>query len=192
MMHPWQSRLISIFNSKLRLQESAQADLLKYWTHERELKRNDFLIRKDTTETNLFYVIDGAMRIFFPHDAEEICVGFAYEHSLICSYPSFIQEKPSLYDIQALSKTTVVSISKKNFYSLFEKHRELETVWRMLQEEALIGKIERETEMLTFTPEERFHRLLKRSPQVFQIIPKKYIASYLRMTPETLSRLRPS
>lgn len=190
-MLPWQSRLISIFNSKIKLQETAQADLLKYWTHLRELRRNDFLIKKETTETNLFYVVEGAMRIFFPHDAEEICVGFAYDHSLICSYPSFIQEKPSLYDIQALVKTKVVSIAKKDLYSLFEKHRELETVWRMLQEDALIGKIERETEMLTFTPEERFHRLFKRNPRVFQIIPKKYIASYLRMTPETLSRLKP-
>lgn len=191
-MFEWQTRLLSIFNQKMLLANSAQHELLKRWTRDITLKRNEFLLEKGTTETQLFYVIEGSMRIYFPHEAEEICVGFAYDHSLICSYPSFIQNKPSLYNIQALSKTTLAAISKKDFYSLFDAHRELETTWRMLEEDALIGKIERETEMLTFTPEERYHRLLKRSPQVFQIIPRKYIASYLRMTPETLSRIRPA
>ncbi|MCE2734433.1 MAG: hypothetical protein LW821_13820 [Flammeovirgaceae bacterium] len=67
----------------------------------------------------------------------------------------------------------------------------IERAWRILQEKALLGKIERETELLTFTPEQRVNRLLQRSPHLFQIIPRKYIASYLRMTPETLSRLKP-
>jgi len=67
----------------------------------------------------------------------------------------------------------------------------IERAWRILQEKALLGKIERETELLTFTPEQRVNRLLQRSPHLFQFIPRKYIASYLRMTPETLSRLKP-
>ena len=84
-----------------------------------------------------------------------------------------------------------MSIHRRDFYSIMEKHRSIEAAWRMLEEEALLGKIERETEMLTFTPEERYRRLLERSPHVFRNIPRKYIASYLRMSPETLSRIRP-
>jgi hypothetical protein len=59
----------------------------------------------------------------------------------------------------------------------------------MIEEQALLGKIEREVEMLTYSPDERAQRLMLRSPQLFQIVPKKYIASYLRMKPETLSRV---
>lgn len=189
-MEHWKEKIISIFNAKVELSLEEQEHLLEPWSEKPSLKRNDFLIRKDEVETSLFYIISGSLRIFYPAQAEEICVGFAYDHNLICSYPSFIRQQPSAYYIQALSASETAAIARKDFYSLFDRFPRIERAWRMLQEEALVGKIERETELLTFTPEERYRRLMNRSPHIFQIIPRKYIASYLRMTPETLSRIR--
>jgi CRP-like cAMP-binding protein len=191
-MTAWQERLAGIFRSKVNITDEEVAALLMVWKHKRLLKRNDFLIRQGETETNLFYVIEGSMRIYYPHQDEEICVGFAHDHNLICSFPSFIRQLPSDYFIQALAKTDVISIHRNDFYGVMENHRSIEKAWRMLEEDALLGKIERETEMLTFTPEERYRRLMERSPHVFRNIPRKYIASYLRMTPETLSRVSAS
>lgn len=90
--------------------------------------------------------------------------------------------------MQALTKLKFAKINRSDFYQNMDKIPKLERCWRMITEEALLGKIEREVEMLTFSPEERYQRLLERSSHVFQLIPKEYIASYLRMTPETLSR----
>jgi CRP-like cAMP-binding protein len=191
-MEWWQEKITEIFKSKVDLSKEECDALLLYWIHRISFKRNDLLIDKGQVETKLFFVVDGTMRIYFPNEAEEICVGFAYKNNLICSYPSFIKQEPSDYLIQALSKIELVAIVRQDFYSLFDRYPKIERAWRMLEEEALVGKIERETEMLTFTPEERYNRLLKRSPHIFQLIPRKYIASYLRMTPETLSRIRPS
>jgi CRP-like cAMP-binding protein len=185
-------KIISIFTSKKKLTEEECDELKKCWCHSVTLKRNDYLAMPGQTESKLFYVISGSMRLYYPHNGEEICVGFAYDHNLICSYPSFIQEKPSHYYIQALSKTELIAVTKKDFYALFDRYPGIERTWRMLEEDALLGKIEREVEMLTFTPEERYSRLLERSPHIFQRIPRKYIASYLRMSPETLSRIRPA
>lgn len=190
-MTDWQEKLTHIFNSKVRLKEEELSALLEEWNRPFELKRNEFLIKKGQTESSLFFVLSGSMRIYFPNKEDEICVGFAHPNNLICSYPSFIRNEPSEYYIQALTKTALMAINRGAFYDLFDSYRNIERAWRMLEEEALIGKIEREVEMLTFTPEERYHRLIKRSPHIFQIIPRKYIASYLRMTPETLSRIRP-
>ena len=189
-MLDWQEKILGIFKSKIDLSETESEAFISCWKqHEQELRRNDFLIQKGQVESNLFFIIHGSLRIYFPHDEEEICVGFAYDNNLICSYPSFILGKPSDYYLQILSTTQVASISRSDFYALFDLYPRLERAWRFLEEEALMGKIEREVEMLTFTPEERYKRLLERSPHIFQIIPRKYIASYLRMTPETLSRI---
>ena len=191
-MTSWQEKLTRIFNSKVTLEAEEISDLLAKWNRPLVLGRNDFLIKTGQVESNLFFVLSGSMRIYFQNLADEICVGFGHTDNLICSYPSFILGKPSDYYIQALTRTETMAINRDEFYSLLYKYRNLERAWRMLEEDALIGKIEREVEMLTFTPEERYHRLIKRSPHIFQIIPRKYIASYLRMTPETLSRIRPS
>ena len=179
----------SIFSAQIALGEPELEALLGKWNHLRLLNRHEFLARPGEVESSLFFVSEGTMRIYYPNEAEEICVGFAYANTLICSYPSFISQQPSQYYIQALTRTRLLSITRADFYSLFERFPPIERCWRLLEEQALLGKIEREVEMLTFTPEQRYARLLERSPHIFQLFPRKYIASYLRMTPETLSRL---
>ena len=181
--------MCQIFSSKVPLCQEELNAFISEWRELKEIKRNSYLIKKGQTEINLYFVLSGTMRIYFPHQDEEICVGFAYDDNLICSYPSFIRDQPSNYFVQALTATKVAAISKHDFYLLFDRYPKLERAWRLLEEDALIGKIERETEMLTYTPEERLQRLINRSPHIFQKIPRKYIASYLRMKPETLSRI---
>jgi hypothetical protein len=83
----WQENISAIFNSKIKLGDEELQDLLSKWNRSVELKRNDFLIEKGQTETSLFFVLSGSMRIYFPHQDDEVCVGFAYDNSLICSYP---------------------------------------------------------------------------------------------------------
>jgi CRP-like cAMP-binding protein len=191
-MEAWREKIVEIFTSQAEVDSTGLELLLSRWNKKIQLRRNDFLIQKGQVETKLYFVISGTMRIYFPNKDEEICVGFAYPNNVICSYPSFIRGAPSDYYIQALTKSELFAITKEDFYSLFDELPMIERTWRRMEEDALVGKIEREVELLTFTPEERYHRLIKRSPHIFQLIPKKYIASYLRMTPETLSRIRPS
>jgi len=163
---------------------------LALWTKSVTLKRNDFLIRAGQVEHHLYFVSSGAMRIYLPDATEEICVGFAYGTSLICSFPSFVENRPSDYCLQALKKTELLAVSRADFLALLESNANFARFWRMELERVLVGRIEREIDLLLPEPERRLQRLLARSPHIFQLVPTKYIASYLRMTPETLSRLR--
>jgi CRP-like cAMP-binding protein len=166
------------------------AAFVAQWRKPVSLKRADFLIQAGQTEHYLYFVSEGALRIYYPSRAEEICVGFAYANTLVCSFPSFVAGQPSEYCIQALRKSELIGISRADFSALVEARPNFARFWRLELERAVMGRIEREIDLLLPEPERRLERLRARSPHLFQLIPKKYIASYLRMTPETLSRLR--
>ncbi len=163
--------------------------LLDKWTIKRQVKRFDFLIQKGVRESHLYFITKGTLRIYYVSNDTEICVGFGYPNKLICSYPSFVSNQPSDYYIQALTDTQLIGISRTDFYDRIHQSWNLERHWRQMTEQALLGRIEREIDLVTYSPQERLARLLKRSPHIFQLFPHKYIASYLRMTPETLSRM---
>ena len=166
------------------------AAFVSLWKKRVQLSRYDFLIRQGQMEQGLYFVTSGALRIYFPLPDEEICVGFGYPNTLLVSFPSFVEGKPSAYYIQALKKSELLGISKADFMQLMEERPNIRRFWYEQLEKALVGKIEREVDLLLPEPEQRLQRVMQRSPHLFQHIPKKYIASYLRMSPETLSRIR--
>ncbi|WP_281309890.1 Crp/Fnr family transcriptional regulator [Flavobacterium flavigenum] len=155
------------------------------------IDRNDFLKVKGSIDTNLYYVESGSLRIFVLDNDEEQTIRFGYKHNIIVSLDSFLTQKPSELYIQAIKKTVLKVITK----SQIEKFLETEVnknMWVKILENLVIQQMEREIDILTSSPKERYERVLKRSPQLFQHIPNRHIANYLRMTPETLSRLKKS
>ena len=163
--------------------------LVAAWNKPISLRRGELLVQRGQVERNLYFVREGLMRIYYPTETEEICVGFAYPPSMVCSFPSFVQGTASEYCIQALRRTELLGISKADFTALLELLPNIARFWREELEKVLVGRIDREIDLLLPEPERRLERLLRRSPHIFQLVPRKYIASYLRMTPETLSRL---
>ena len=162
------------------------------WDREIQLERHDYLKVKGSIDTNIYFVINGSLRIFVIDEYEEHTIRFGYKDNLIASLDSFLNEQPSDFYIQALRKTTLKSITKKKYISFIESSLENKKIWVTILENLVLQHMERERDLLTSSPVERYKRVLKRSPQLFQKIPNKYIASYLRMTPETLSRIKKS
>lgn len=156
------------------------------------LKRNDFLKTKGTVDTNIYYIENGSLKISITEDGDEQIIRFGYKNDLIVSLDSFLTEKSSGFCIQALKKTTVKIISKKSFNEYINLNDQNRKVWIAILENLILQQSEREIDLLTPSPAARFKRVLSRSPQLFQEIPNKHIANYLRMTPETLSRLKKS
>lgn len=162
------------------------------WEKEIQLERNEYLKIKGSIDTNIYHVDHGSLRIFVMDAFEEHTIRFGYKNNLIASLDSFLNEQPSEFYIQALKKTQVKSISKKQYNKFINASEENKAIWLKILESFVLQQMERERDILTSSPVERYHRVLKRSPQLFQEIPNKYIASYLRMTPETLSRIKKS
>jgi CRP-like cAMP-binding protein len=182
--------LVELFSSTAPLSEADTLLLQAAWQEERVLKRGENLLRPGQLERYVYFVLEGSLRIYFPNDeGEEICIGFGYPGNILSAIPSFLNEEPSEFGISALRKSKLLKISKKKLYTLRESYPTIDKIWQHSMEQALIGLIERESAMLIKDPRKRLNKLLKRSPHIFQHVPQKYIASYLRMSPETLSRI---
>lgn len=162
------------------------------WHKDVSLKRNEFLNVKGTVDLYLYYVDSGALRVFIEDKSEEHTIRFGYRNSFIASLDSFINEEPSRFYIQAIKKSRVKVMHKHTFMDFISNNPTNLLLWKKVTEQLIYQQIEREIDLLTSSPAERYERVLKRSPQLFQEIPHKYIASYLRMSPETLSRLQKS
>lgn len=155
------------------------------------IDRNEFLKVKGSIDTNLYYVESGSVRIFVLDEYQEQTIRFGYKENLIVSLDSFLTGKPSDLFIQAIKKTVVKVVSKQQIDKFLETESN-RNLWIKILENLVIQQMEREIDILTNSPKERYERVLKRSPQLFQEIPNRHIANYLRMSPETLSRLKKS
>ncbi len=162
------------------------------WDESIALKRNDYLSTKGNTNTNLYFVINGSLRIFVVDEFEEHTIRFGYKNNLIAVLDSFLHEQPSDLYVQALKQCELKVIKKSKCMDFIFSSEENIKMWQLILESFVLQQMERERDILTSSPIERYNRVLKRSPQLFQEIPNKYIASYLRMTPETLSRIKKS
>lgn len=159
---------------------------------EKTIERNEYLTKAGSIENHIYVVLSGAVRAFYVSDKEEFTIRFGYQDSIINSISSFITQEPSELYIQALRKTTVKLIPRSAYNDFVNSSKEILQIHNALISGVVVSQMERELDLLTASPLDRYQRVLQRSPQLFQEIPLKYIASYLRMTPETLSRLRSS
>ena len=154
--------------------------------------KGEYLIREGQVEQSIYFIEAGAVRVFHLTEFEDQTIRFGYEGSIITSLSSFITGNPSEFYIEALRKTSVKIIPKQLLLEIVNEGAETLQQYNKLLERLIVQQMEREIDLLTESPTKRLQRVLDRSPNLFQEIPLKYIASYLRMTPETLSRIRNS
>lgn len=160
------------------------------WSKLISLKRNEFLKMSGTTDTNLYFIVSGSVKVYMEDAGEEHIIRFGYQNNFIAALDSVFTEKPSEFCIQAIKQTTLKVIHKADFFALIHSDASVKALWDELLQQLVLQQLEREKDILTSSPQERYLRVLKRSPQLFQEIPHKHIASYLSMSPETLSRVK--
>ncbi|EPH08370.1 hypothetical protein HMPREF9713_03326 [Myroides odoratimimus CCUG 12700] len=146
------------------------------------LKKGDYLCQMGDINTNLYYIVNGCVQLYILDNNEERIIRFGYKGSTICALDSLITQQPTIYYLQAIRQTEVIILSSEETTRLLN---DMEGIKKLI-----IQFQEREIDLLTDSPILRYQRVLKRSPLLFQEVPQKYIARYLRMTAETLSRLK--
>lgn len=159
---------------------------------EMHLDRNEYVSTSGTIATDIYFIKEGSLKVYVINDDEEQIIRFGYQNNIIVSLDSFLSGNPSDFYIQAIKKSTIQVISKADITAFFNSDASYLKLWIAVLEDLVLQQMGREKDLLITSPKERYERVLKRSPQLFQEIPNKHIANYLRMKPETLSRLKKS
>ncbi len=143
-------------------------------------------------ENHISFIQQGTVRLFIPKPDrdKEITFGFCFENQFVSAYDSFLLQKPSSHSLQALVKTTILSISYSDLQLVYEQTAIGNLIGRLTAENLFITKSKRLQSLLDQTAEERYLSIFKERPQLLKEIPLKYISSYIGVTPQALSRIR--
>ena len=154
------------------------------------VKRKTVLRSPGETERNLYFVLEGVQRAFHIDEEEnEQTIVFTYPYSFSGIADSFLTQTPTLYFLETLTHSVLLKTSYNQLSCLMEISHATERMILKTTALALKGVIERQIELGSYSAEKKFTTLLHRSPHLLQIIPHKYLASYLGIDPATFSKL---
>lgn len=158
----------------------------------RILPKKTVFLKINEIENHISFIETGVVRLFIPKEnpEKEITFGFSFKNQFISAYDSFLTQQPSLYQLQTLIETTVLSISYNDLQEVYKKTTIGNLIGRLTAERLFLIKSKREQNLLNLSAEERYIRLFKERPELLKIIPLKYISSYIGVTAQALSRIR--
>ncbi len=187
-MHPHHEILKQQIRSLGGITDAAWADLYPLWTAI-DVKRKQVLTRTGNVEQYLYLVMEGVQRASYIHNDKEVTLVFSYAPSFSGIIDSFFLQRPSLYQLETLTDSRLLRISYHDFDRVMQQHRSIETWVRIALTAVLAGTLQRQIELTAFSAEEKFTALLRRSPQVLNMIPHKYLASYIGVDHTNFSKL---
>lgn len=153
-------------------------------------RRKETLTSANDTEKYLYFVTEGVQRVFYLDDqGREATLVFTYAPSFGGVIDSFLLEKPSRYYYETLTPSSFLRASFSELKELMDRKQSIERLIRTGLTESMSGVMERLVEIQCFSSEEKFRKLLSRSPHIMQLVPHKYLANYLGIDPTNFSKL---
>ncbi|MGI6224225.1 MAG: Crp/Fnr family transcriptional regulator [Prevotella sp.] len=163
-------------------------NFLNVATLTRVLKRGEMLSDISDIGTSIYYVKSGAIKICYESEGKEHILEFGLEGRFVTNLLSFLTGKRTRIYLQAIKKTELVGVPRPYFTQLVKGHEELLLGYLQILETVLADRLEKEMILNLSSPSERIKALGELYPNIFQLVPQKYIAAYLNIAPETFSR----
>jgi len=158
----------------------------------RVIPKKTVFLKINEIENHISFIESGVVRLFIPKEnpEKEITFGFSFKNQFVSAYDSFLTQTPSAYQLQALTETTILSITYDDLQAVYKKTQIGNLIGRLTAERLFLLKSKREQNLLNLTAEERYMKLFKERPELLKVIPLKYISSYIGVTAQALSRIR--
>lgn len=183
-------QLFHTINQKIPI-SAADLEVIKPFFTPKKIRKRQYLLQEGDVCKYTAFVEKGALRSYsLDEKGNEHVVQFALEGWWIGDQYSVLTGEPSVYNIDAIEDSEVLLISNASSEAMLEKVPAMEKYFRILLQNNMIAMQRRLVASLSMTAEEKYTRMLNAYPDIIQRVPQHMIASYLGITPETLSRIR--
>lgn len=152
--------------------------------------KKHLLLQAGKIENRLSFVNKGIVRFYIPNGDKELTFIFIFDNSFVCAYDSFLTRTESKYNVETLTESTLWSLSYDDLQCVYDETCIGNVFGRLGCEDLFLRKSKRELSLLNESAEQRYLNLFIEQPKLIEQIPLKYIASYIGITPQALSRIR--
>lgn len=169
---------------------AADWDLFVPRLQERRFRKKETILRMGEVEQYVSFIESGIIRYFITEGERDITFELGFENSFATAYDSFLTREPLRYAAEALTDVVLWSIRYEDLQEMYATTAVGDRIGRLAAEEQYIKKSRRQMSLLKDTAEQRYRGLMQDQPHLLQYIPLKYLASYIGITPQALSRIR--
>lgn len=181
--------IIELFSFKHGIAQQDTEELLSMM-EQIDYKRGEILMHEGEICSDFYIIKSGIWRGYYMNDGNDTSLWFAYEGEVIFSTSGYISNKPSMVSIEAMTNSTLYRISKNELEKFFYSSISRANMGRLIFEKEFLSVEEKLVDTGIPQAKERYLKLLEKDPELLQHVPLKHIASYLYVTPQSLSRIR--
>lgn len=166
------------------------------WSHfqdsfvETNIPSRTVLLHDGEISCQIYIIKKGCLRQWFNKDGKDITLQFFFENQPVASIDSFLNNQPSLFTIESIEPSTIISIRKETFEKLNKFYPEFKDGFNEYLFQRFRNYAQLFLSRIKDSPKERYEDLVKNHPEIIKRVPQHYIASYLGITPISLSRIR--
>lgn len=171
------------------LSEDCRAEMIEHSTR-LETKKGELLVKEGQRSNTIFFLGSGSARAYYHKDARDVTDWFAFENSFITAIVSFFYQVPSPHYIEIIESGYILALDRQVSEELMDRHRDYDRLSKQVITETMLQLQQRVVSLQFETAKQSYENLLKVRPDITQRVPLSYIASYLGITLETLSRIR--
>lgn len=151
--------------------------------------RKEYIVIQGNVVTHLYFLLNGVQRTFFIQNRKEYVINLEMGPAFCCIGDSFLKQKPTQLNLQALSDSELLRIPKQELDELMKADASISRLMGRLVSKELRRLLKRHYELMSLPMKERFHLFAERNAHLLQEVPQKDIASYLNMDPTNFSKL---
>lgn len=169
---------------------AADEEVIKTLFHKKHMNKEEYLLKEGEVCRRVVFIEKGLVRYYLSNNGEELTYYFNKEGEWVCDYPSFLPKMPTIANIQALEDSTIFTITYDDLQKFYQEGEHAERFGRLAIEQVFTNVIQQVSSLYNDKPQVRYQKFMDTYFEIAQRIPQYYIASYVGVKPQSLSRIR--